>query len=42
VRKKRKLEQDSSEEKCSKQLCPEVPKLEWSNDHNNAHCQNKL
>jgi tetratricopeptide (TPR) repeat protein len=28
VRKKRKLEQDSSEEKCSKQLCPEVPKLE--------------
>ncbi|GFG40002.1 hypothetical protein Cfor_12975 [Coptotermes formosanus] len=28
VRKKRKLEPDSSEEKCLKQSCPEVPKLE--------------
>lgn len=28
VRKKRKLETDSSEEKCLKQSCPEVPKLE--------------
>jgi hypothetical protein len=28
VRKKRKLEPDSSEEKCSKQSCPEIPKLE--------------